>query len=144
MGFPRIIYFLFALCATSGLYASDNIWGALVVDGTAPVTRRMPDAVRALEPVLRERLGVGEMDYIAEKSRPIAEGGEAWLRPDGEFSCRVRCLSRGEASYRLAVELFRGSESLLSGEFQLARAQPLIFCGPRSNSGRFAFILGIR
>jgi hypothetical protein len=104
----------------------------------------VPKALEKFAPSIRKIFGYDSFYLLGEKKRDLLSGGEEWLVPSKEFFFKVQCLSRGEASYSLRIELYHEKNLLVTTESKLARDAPLYIRGPAWGKGQLIFLLEVR
>jgi hypothetical protein len=104
----------------------------------------IPSALERFAPTIKKIFGYNSFYLLGEKKRDLISGGEEWLVPSKEFFFKVQCLSQGETSYLLRIELYRDKNLLVTTEAKLARDAPLFIRGPAWGKGHLIFVLEVR
>lgn len=134
---------LIALAAAAPLRA-DSIWAALVLGTNEKPPKPAPAELAPFESGIRTIFGYNTLYLLGAKKRDVVKGGEQWIVPTKKVFLKVRCLDRGEASYRMQLDLYVRKQLVASSEVKLARGAPLYIRGPSWGRGRLIFVLEVR
>ncbi len=134
---------LLALCL-AGVARGDAIWSALVLGTNEHPAKPAPAELESFAPGVRTIFGYNTLYLLNAKKRDIVKGGEQWIVPSKKVFLNVRCLDRGESSYRVQLDLYVRKQVVASSEVKLARGAPLYIRGPSWGKGRLVFILEVR
>jgi hypothetical protein len=136
---------LFLAIGMPGAWAEgDQIWSALLLATREEPPSPVPNALEKFAPSIKKIFGYNSLYLLGEKKRDLISGGQEWLVPSKEFFFKVQCLSRGETSYSLRIELYHDKNLLLTTEAKLARNAPLYIRGPAWGRGQLIFLLEVR
>lgn len=132
------------LLSMACLRGSNEIRSALVLATQETPPKETPPALRNFSPTIKKVFGYNSLYLLGQKKRGIDSGVNEWLVPSREFFFQVTCLEKESAHYRVRIELFRGSDLLLTSEARLALDAPLYIRGPQWGAGLLILILEVR
>jgi len=130
---------------TTPLDAKDTeLWGAVLLATNQGSGGPLPGELRPCQKQLSKVFGYSMFKVLGESTREFSDAGEQWLIPGNRFSVRAFVEPGKDASYQVAIQLFRDKKELVETVAKLGPRSPLFIRGPLYANGQLIVAIMVR
>lgn len=142
--FVRIIFCAVLLVSAGSASAYDKIWAGLILATNENPPGTEEEILAPFQDELKSVFGYNTFYLIGDKKKKVVLGTEEWLVPSKNVFLHLKCTDRDDASYQLALDVYRQKELLVQSNVRLTRDMPLFIRGPNWGKGLLVYVLEIR